>query len=124
MLTTVNRHQIREDGEVRISHLTQVVYNSDSQLTEVTGSMRRRTIGAILLPLPFAALPVVVVLVGALFGPGESEELVTQNLPAPVTIEDSVATTDRWLDDSVSLASVSSPVEFEPDCGEYDLSGT
>ena len=110
-------------SRVRICHLTQVVYNSDSHLTEVTGSMRRRTIGAILLPLPFAALPVVVVLVGALFGPGESEELVTQNLPVPVAVEDTVST-DRWLDEGVSLASVSSPIQFEPDCGEYDLSGT
>jgi len=85
--------------------------------------MRRRTIGAILLPLPFAALPVVVVLLGALFGPGESEELVTENLPAPVSIEDTVGT-DRWLDESVSLASVTSPVQFEPGCGDGDLSGT
>lgn len=123
MLTAVNRFWIRSEGGVRICYLTRVVYNSDSQLTEVTGSMRKRTIGAILLPLPFAALPVVVVLLGALFGPGESEELVTQNVPAPVTIEDTVAA-DQWTDGGVSLASVSSAVQFEPDCAEYDLSGT
>ena len=86
--------------------------------------MRRRTLGAILLPLPFAALPVIVVLLGAVFGPGESDDLVTQNLPEPVAIEDTVAS-DALTDESLSLASVSSPVQqFEPGCGEYDLSGT
>ena len=85
--------------------------------------MRRRTIGAILLPLPFAALPVIVVLLGAVFGPGESDDFVTQNLPEPVTIEDSVSAS-AMTDSSLSLASVSSPIQFEPECGEYDLSGT
>ena len=85
--------------------------------------MRRRTIGAILLPLPFAALPVIVVLLGAVFGPGESDDLVTQTLPQPVAIEDTVAT-DALTDSSMSLASVSTAIQFEPDCGMYDLSGT
>ena len=85
--------------------------------------MRRRTLGAILLPLPFAALPVIVVLLGAVFGPGESDDLVTQTLPAPPAIEDSVST-DATTEGTITLASVSSPVQFEPDCGQYDLSGT
>jgi hypothetical protein len=85
--------------------------------------MRRRTIGAILLPLPFAALPVIVVILGAVFGPGESDDLVTQNLPELPVIEDTVAT-DTLTDNSVSLASVSTAIQFEPDCGMYDLSGT
>lgn len=47
--------------------------------------MSRKMIGAILLPIPFAALPVVVVLAGALFSSGgASDDLVTRDTTAQV----------------------------------------
>jgi hypothetical protein len=86
--------------------------------------MSRRAIGAILLPLPFAALPVIVVLLGAVFGPKSSDDFVAENLPAPPAIEESVSNDPLLDDEEVSLASISSSVQFEPGCGDIDLSGT
>lgn len=83
--------------------------------------MGRKMLGAILLPLPFAALPVIVVLIGAVFGPGESDELVTrETIPAPIAIEDTVAV-DSAIDPSVTLASTTNPVQFDPGCNDFDL---
>ena len=54
--------------------------------------MRRKMFGAILLPLPFAALPVIVVLIGAVFGPKSSEQLVTRDAPTAITFQERVLT--------------------------------
>jgi hypothetical protein len=40
--------------------------------------MSRKLIAALLLPVPFAALPVIVVVVGAVFGSSRGDELVTR----------------------------------------------
>ncbi len=46
--------------------------------------MQRKMLGAILLPLPFAALPVIAVLAGAVFGASSpSTDLVTTRQEAP-----------------------------------------
>lgn len=80
--------------------------------------MRRKMLGAILLPLPFAALPVIVVLIGAVFGPGESDELVTRDT-TPAIVEDFVST-EAITDPGTDLASVTSPAQFEPGCNDFD----
>ena len=82
--------------------------------------MRRKMLGAILLPLPFAALPVVVVLIGAVFGPESNDQLVTRDAPTAITIEERVLT--GGYDEAAGLAKVSS--NAQPDgigCEDYDL---
>ena len=82
--------------------------------------MPKKLLGAILLPLPFAALPVIVVLIGAIFGPGGSDALVTREAPAPFVIEDTVST-EALTDETIDLASLASPLQFDPGCNDYDL---
>ncbi len=66
--------------------------------------MQRKMLGAILLPIPFAALPVIVVLAGALFGgKGGDRELVTTRNDAPA-IEERVSDTNFPLDGDGALA--------------------
>jgi hypothetical protein len=79
--------------------------------------MGRKALAAILLPLPFAALPIAVVAVGAVFGPGPSDELVIREDASPAS-EMSVSTETTIV--APSLASVSEPMQFDP-CAEYDL---
>lgn len=70
-----------------------------------------------LLPLPFAALPVIVVLIGAVFGPGESDELVTRESPTQVIHE--FVTTEAQPNTAISLAWASSnTAQFEPACDD------
>lgn len=83
--------------------------------------MRRKMLGAILLPLPFAALPVAAVLLGAVFGPGESDELVTRESPSKIIVDR--AMTETMLDAGASLAKISEPAQFEPGCGVEGLRG-
>lgn len=85
--------------------------------------MRRKMFGAILLPLPFAALPVIVVLIGAVFGPKSSDQLVTRDAPTAITIDERVLA-DEYpeYDEPSGLAKVSSNTQYEPlGCGESDL---
>jgi hypothetical protein len=79
--------------------------------------MGRKALAAILLPLPFAALPIAVVAVGALFGPSESGDLVIQE-DTPAIHSDAVLSEAPAY--SAPLASVSEPVQFDP-CADYDL---
>ncbi|MCC6960738.1 MAG: hypothetical protein IT301_12890 [Dehalococcoidia bacterium] len=67
--------------------------------------MRRKMLGAILLPIPFAALPVLVVLAGAVLGgkgAGESE-LVTTKTEAP-------AIESRVSSDSITVTNDNAPL--------------
>lgn len=82
--------------------------------------MSRRTLGVILLPLPFAALPVVVVLAGALFSGNSEPDIVARESTAPV-IEQRVLETDQPQATTDTMARVSQPAEFEPGCNGYDL---
>jgi hypothetical protein len=83
--------------------------------------MRKRVLGAILLPLPFAALPVIVVLLGAVFGPGDSDELVTREDATQVTQE--FVSTEAPHDPEISLTRATTRAgQFEPDCGDELLS--
>lgn len=79
--------------------------------------MGRKALAAILLPLPFAALPMAVVAVGALFGPGESDDLVVREDVAPLQEEVVASEAPAY---APPLASVSEPLQFEP-CHEYSL---
>ena len=81
--------------------------------------MQRKVLAAILLPLPFAALPVAVVLFGAAFGPGGNDELVLRESPVEVT-QDYVSSEAPAIDPS-SLASISAPTQFEAGCADHDL---
>ena len=81
--------------------------------------MRRKMFGALLLPIPFAALPVIVVFVGAMFGPGESDELVTREDSAQV-LDDFIAN-ESVGDVDLPLARAASSSQFDGGCGEYDL---
>jgi hypothetical protein len=82
--------------------------------------MRRKMFGAILLPLPFAALPVIVVLIGAVFGPKSSEQLVTRDAPTAITFQERVLT--ESYDEPTGLAKVSSNSQYESlGCGDQDL---
>jgi len=77
-------------------------------------------LAAVLLPLPFAALPIVVVLVGAVFGGSSSEDIVSRDT-APV-ISDYVQQDAPAEDIGSTLAyGLGEPAQFEKDCGEYDL---
>ena len=79
--------------------------------------MPKRVLGAILLPLPFAALPVIVVLIGAVFGPGESDELVTRQDPTQVIQE--FVSTEAQQDAAISLTRASSnTAQFAPTCDD------
>jgi hypothetical protein len=76
-------------------------------------------LGAILLPLPFAALPVIVVLIGGVFGPQSNDQLVTRDAPTTI-IEDRVLT--GGYEQPADLAKVST--SSQPDslgCEDYDL---
>lgn len=82
--------------------------------------MRRKMFGAILLPLPFAALPVIVVLIGAVFGPKSSDQLVTRDAPTAITVEERVLT--DGYDEATGLAKVSSNAQYERvGCDDHDL---
>ena len=83
--------------------------------------MQRKVLGAILLPLPFAALPVAAVLIGAVFGPGGNGEVVLRDTPA--AIQDQVSTDSPTIDPA-ALASMPSAADFEPGCDENLLAGT
>lgn len=66
--------------------------------------MGRKKLAAILLPVPFAALPVLVVLAGALFGgkaAGEGELVTTKDTPA---LEQRVSTDGPSQIDESTLA--------------------
>ncbi len=81
--------------------------------------MQRKMLGAILLPLPFAALPVAVVLVSAVFGPGGNDDVVLRD--TPTAIEREYVSSEAPAIDAASLASIPTAAEFEPGCGDYDL---
>lgn len=83
--------------------------------------MRRKMLGAILLPIPFAALPVLVVLAGALFGGkgSDSSELVTTRDQTPA-LQERVSTDSVTTTDDSTLARVTSQNEVQG-CGD-DLS--
>lgn len=80
--------------------------------------MRRKMLGAILLPLPFAALPVVVVVAGALFGGNSAGkgELVTRQEDTP-PIEQRVAT-DADINNAGSALARTTVQTQTSDCGE------
>ena len=80
--------------------------------------MRRKMLGAILLPLPFAALPVIVVLIGAVFGPENSGELVARETPTTISLQERVLTEATASPEA--MARISEPLQFEPGCGDYD----
>ena len=71
-------------------------------------------LGALLLPIPFAALPVIVVLIAAAFAPGGSDELVTREDSAQVL--DVFAAADVDTAHELQLARASVPAD-EPGCG-------
>ena len=79
--------------------------------------MRRKMLGAILLPVPFAALPIVVVLAGALFGGSNAGkgELVTRQDQTP-PIEQRVATHAELTDPGTTLARTTAQTAID-DCG-------
>ena len=81
--------------------------------------MQRKMLAAILLPLPFAALPVAVVMVSAVFGPGGNDEVVLRE--APSAIEREYVSSEVPLIDAASLASIPTAAEFEPGCSDHDL---
>jgi hypothetical protein len=77
-------------------------------------------LGAILLPLPFAALPIVVVLIGAVFGPDSSDQLVTRDAPTAITVEERVLT--DTMNETADLAKVSSSSQTDwLGCDDHDL---
>ena len=80
--------------------------------------MQRKMLGALLLPIPFAALPVIVVLISAAFGPGGSDELVTREDSAQVL--DGFAAADVTTANDLPLARASVPA-VEPGCGDEGL---
>ncbi len=80
--------------------------------------MRRKLLGALLLPLPFAALPVVVVLIGAMSGSNGQDELVTREDPTAVITE--FVSTQAQDGGDVTLAR-SSSASTSPDIGCDDL---
>ena len=67
--------------------------------------MRRKMLGAILLPIPFAALPVLVVVAGAIFGGGNAgeSELVTTKTEAP-------AIENRVSSDAITVTNDNTPL--------------
>lgn len=78
--------------------------------------MSRKMIGAILLPIPFAALPVVVVLAGALFtSNGAPEELVTRDSQAQV---DQVLTSGTTIIEEDTLARANVTDSIHQDCDD------
>ncbi|MGE0601337.1 MAG: hypothetical protein AB7J35_17975 [Dehalococcoidia bacterium] len=82
--------------------------------------MRKRVLGALLLPLPFAALPVVVVLIGAYSGSGSQDELVTRDDPTVVITE--FVSTSAQPDSNVTLARSSSvTTSINAGCDDSDL---
>lgn len=85
--------------------------------------MRRKALGAILLPLPFAALPAVAVLLGAVFGPKAEEQLVTQDVSTAVSIQERVLTEGAHLQAEIDgLAKVSSNSYYGSlGCDDRDL---
>ena len=85
--------------------------------------MRRKALGAILLPLPFAALPVVAVLIGAVFGPKSEEQLVTQDVSTAVSIQERVLTDSAAREAQLDgLAKVSSSTGYGSfGCEDHDL---
>jgi hypothetical protein len=70
--------------------------------------MGRKVLGAILLPLPFAALPIIVVVIGAVFGPSNHSEVLVQQTVTTTAPVERVATTDALDSDGTNLAKVSS----------------
>ncbi|MGE3077238.1 MAG: hypothetical protein AB7N24_19275 [Dehalococcoidia bacterium] len=82
--------------------------------------MRKRVLGALLLPLPFAALPVVVVLIGAASGSNGPDELVTREDPTAVITE--FVSTNAQGDTEVTLArSSSTTTSHDLGCDDSDL---
>ncbi|MEO8539625.1 MAG: hypothetical protein ABI577_07785 [bacterium] len=83
--------------------------------------MRRKMLGAILLPIPFAALPVVVVLAGALFGSHSTNgELLTREQLGP-SAEQRVSS-DIIIDGADStLAKVTA--DSQPSGCDFDIQG-
>jgi|GEM_PF-5273185 len=79
--------------------------------------MGRKTLAALLLPLPFAALPIAVVAIGAVFGPGESDEFVIKEDASPV---EQMVSSEAPALGTTSLASVPEALQFDP-CSDYDL---
>jgi len=78
--------------------------------------MRRKMLAAILLPIPFAALPVIVVLIGAVFGGSRNDsELVTRESTV-TSFEDRLKVSVTESDDS-TLAKVSDPAQSIDGCG-------
>lgn len=80
--------------------------------------MRRKMLGAILLPIPFAALPVLVVLAGALLGGkgADSGNLVTTREQTPA-LEERVSSKTLPAADEGTLARVTTQ-DRDPGCGE------
>ena len=85
--------------------------------------MRRKALGAILLPLPFAALPVIAVLLGAVFGPKADEQLVTRDVSTAVSIQERVLTQNDALETQIDgLAKVSSNSSYGSlGCEDHDV---
>ena len=81
--------------------------------------MQRKMLAAILLPLPFAALPVAVVMISAVFGPGGNDEVVLRE--TPTAIEREYVSSEAPAIDAAALASIASPAQFEPGCADHDL---
>lgn len=81
--------------------------------------MQRRVLGAILLPLPFAALPVVVVLAAAALGSnGDSGNLARETV-IPIVAPQVAADNGPSMDGT--LARVSQAPGSEAGCNDYDL---
>jgi len=73
-------------------------------------------LAAILLPIPFAALPVIVVLVGAVFGGSNSNSSLVTRESTVSSLQDrlKVAVTES---DASTLAKVSEPAQGIEGCG-------
>lgn len=78
--------------------------------------MRRKMLAAILLPIPFAALPVIVVLIGAVSGSSNNDSGLVTRESTVSALEDRlrVAVTER---DGSPLAKVSEPAQGIDGCG-------
>ncbi len=83
--------------------------------------MRRKMLGAILLPIPFAALPVLVVLAGALFGSKGADSAVVTTKDRTPALEERVSTASITTSDESTLARVSTQAQDPAGCGD-DLS--
>lgn len=84
--------------------------------------MRRKVLGAILLPIPFAALPVLIVVALALVGgKGADDELVTTTSQTPA-LQERVSSTSFTTTEDASSTLARVTTQDQPSGCEDDLS--